>query len=87
MSLRAGSDYGQTLRGEAFGPMKMQKFPKSVFLAFTLEAEVQGRRFQKSLGGITFKKLWRQEFGLSSKFWVKQNAQPKLPLRGRTFFH
>ena len=23
-----GSDYGQTLRGEAFGPMKMQKMPK-----------------------------------------------------------
>ena len=39
--LRAGSDYGQTLRGEAFGPMKMHKCPKSVLSAFTLEAEVQ----------------------------------------------
>jgi hypothetical protein len=39
--VRAGSDYGQTLRGEAFGPMKMQKCPKSVLSAFTLEAEVQ----------------------------------------------
>ena len=38
--VRAGSDYGQTLR-EAFGPMKMQKCPKSVLSAFTLEAEVQ----------------------------------------------
>ena len=26
--LRVGSDYGQTLRGEAFGLMKMQKMPK-----------------------------------------------------------
>jgi hypothetical protein len=41
MKLRTGSDYGQTLRGEAFGPMKMQNCPKSVLLAFTLEAEVQ----------------------------------------------
>jgi hypothetical protein len=40
-ALRAGSDYGQTLRGEAFGPMKMQKCPKSVLSAFTLKAEVQ----------------------------------------------
>jgi hypothetical protein len=39
--IRAGSDYGQTLRGEAFGPMKMQKCPKSVLSAFTLKAKVQ----------------------------------------------
>jgi hypothetical protein len=39
--LRAGSDYGQTLRGEVFGPMKMQNCPKFVLSAFTLEAEVQ----------------------------------------------
>jgi hypothetical protein len=39
--IRAGSHYGQTLRGEAFGPMKMQKCPKAVLTAFTLEAEVQ----------------------------------------------
>ena len=32
--LRAGSHYGQTLRGEAFGPMKMQKCPKFVLSAF-----------------------------------------------------
>ena len=38
---RAGSDYGQTSRGEAFGPIKMQKCPKSVLSAFTQEAEVQ----------------------------------------------
>ena len=44
------------------------------------------RRLQKSLGGKTFRKLWRQEFGLSSKVWVEQNAQPKLPSRGRTVF-
>jgi hypothetical protein len=37
---RASSDYGQTLRGEAFGPMKMHKCPKSVLSAFTLEVEV-----------------------------------------------
>jgi hypothetical protein len=41
LGLRAGSDYGQTLRGEAFGPMKMRKCPKSVLSAFTLEIEVQ----------------------------------------------
>jgi hypothetical protein len=40
-TLRAGSDYGQTLRGEASEPMKMQNCPKSVLSAFTLEAEVQ----------------------------------------------
>jgi hypothetical protein len=40
-TLRAGSDYGQTLRGEAFGSMKMHKCPKSVLSSFTLEAEVQ----------------------------------------------
>ena len=40
-TIRAASHYGQTSRGEAFGPMKMQKCPKSVLLAFTLEAEVQ----------------------------------------------
>ena len=39
--LRVGSHYGQTSRGEAFGPMKMHKCPKSVLSAFTLEAEVQ----------------------------------------------
>ena len=39
--LRAGSDYGQTLRGEAFGPKKLQKHPKFVLSAFILEAEVQ----------------------------------------------
>ena len=42
-SIRAGSDYDQTLRGEAFGPMDMQKCPKSVLSAFTLKAEVQRR--------------------------------------------
>jgi hypothetical protein len=41
VAVSAGLDYGQTLRGEAFGPMKMQKCPKSVLSAFTLEAEVQ----------------------------------------------
>jgi hypothetical protein len=41
MGVRAGSDYGQTLRGEPFGPMKMHKCPKSVLSAFTLEAKVQ----------------------------------------------
>ena len=41
VALRAGSDYGQTSRGEAFGPMKMQKCPKFVLSGFTLEAEVQ----------------------------------------------
>ena len=40
LTLRATSHYGQTSRGEAFGQIKMQKCPKSVFLAFTLEAEV-----------------------------------------------
>ena len=38
---RAGLDYGQTSRGEAFGPMKMHNCPKSILLAFTLEAKVQ----------------------------------------------
>ena len=55
--LRAGSHYGQTLRGEAFGPMKMQKCPKAVLSAFTLEAEVQRTSPPKSLGGNTFRKL------------------------------
>ena len=41
LMLRAGLDYGQTSRGKAFGPMKMQKCPKSVLWAFTLEAKVQ----------------------------------------------
>jgi len=41
MTLRAGAHYGQTLRGEAFGPMRMKKCPKAVLSAFTLEAEVQ----------------------------------------------
>jgi hypothetical protein len=36
----------------------------------------KARRLQKRLGGNTFRKLWRQEFGLSSK----------LLARGRTFF-
>ena len=40
-NLRVGLHYGQTSRGEMFGPMKMQKCPKSVLSAFTLEAEVQ----------------------------------------------
>ena len=39
--LRTGSHYGQTSRGEAFGPMKTQKCPKFVLSAFILEAEVQ----------------------------------------------
>ena len=39
--LRANLDYGQTSRGEAFGPMNMHKCPKAVLSAFTLEAEVQ----------------------------------------------
>ena len=39
--LRAGSHYGQILRGEAFGPMRMQKCPKFILSAFTLEAKVQ----------------------------------------------
>jgi len=30
-------------------------------------AKSKGRRLQKSLGGSTSRKLWRQEFGLSSK--------------------
>ena len=41
LTLTAGSYYGQTSRGEAFGPMKMHKCPKFVLSAFTLEAEVQ----------------------------------------------
>jgi hypothetical protein len=41
LKIRAVSDYGQTLRGEAFGLMKMHKCPKSILSAFTLEAKVQ----------------------------------------------
>ena len=82
--LRASLDYGQTSRWEAFGPMKMQKCPKSVLSAFTLEAEVQRMSPPKEPSGNTFRKLWRQKFGLWSKFWVEQNARPKLPSRGQT---
>jgi hypothetical protein len=66
--------------------MKMQKCPKAVLSAFTLEDEVQRTSPPKSLGSSTFSKLWRQEFGLLSKVWVEQNARPKLPSRGRTSF-
>ena len=38
--MRAGSHYGQTSRGEAFGPMKTHKCSKFILLAFTLEAEL-----------------------------------------------
>ena len=55
--VKAGSHYGQTLRGEAFEPMKMKKCPKFVPLAFTLEAKVQRTSPQKSLGDNTFRKL------------------------------
>ena len=71
---RAGSHYGQTSRREAFGPMKMQKCPKFVLSVFTLRPKSKGCRLQKSLGGNTFRKLWRQEFSLLSQVWVEQNA-------------
>ena len=78
--------YGQTLRGETYGPMKMQNCPKSVLSAFTLEAEVQRMSPPKKPTWQHFRKLWRQEFRLLSQVWVKQNARPKVLSRGRTFF-
>src|ERR1700737_113335 len=73
VALRAGLHYGQTSRGEAFGPMKMQKCPKSVLSAFTLEAKVQRTSPPKEPKWQHFRKLWRQEYGLSSTIWVEQN--------------
>jgi hypothetical protein len=64
----------------------MHKCPKATLSAFILEVEVQRTSPPKEPRWQHFRKLWRQEFGLSSKVWVEQNAQPKLPSRGQTFF-
>ena len=45
----------------------------------------KGCRLEKSLGGNTFEKLWRQEFGLSSQVWLSKMLDPNFR-RGRTFF-
>ena len=52
--------------------MKMQKCPKSVLSAFTIEAEVQRASPPKEPGGNIFRKLWRQESGLSSITFVER---------------
>jgi hypothetical protein len=86
LQLRTGSNYGQTLRGEAFGPMRMQKCPKSILSAFTLEAEVQRTLPPKEPRWQHFKKSYGAKSSTSrAKFGSSKMLDPNFRREAEPF--